>query len=235
MKKKEIALITGGSSGLGKSLANKFLEYKIDICLIARNENKLEVAKKEFEECNYNSKIFILSGNISDEDFVNRIYNFLFRGNYYPKYLINCAGVGEFGNVQKTSKKMINKVFEANLVGLILMCTKAIQYMKFDDCYIINVMSTAALRGKSNETVYCAAKWGARGYTEALKEAVKNTNIHVFGVYPGGMKTDFWNYNDKSKLSKYMNPQYVAEEIFKKVFILKSDIDNIIIERKESI
>ena len=234
--KKPLVIITGGSSGLGKSLANKCIEHKLDVCLIARRKNILEKVKEEFKRMYINPEIFILDGNISDESFVNKLFAFLEEKNYYPKWLINCAGIGKFCKPEATSRKMIDTVFEANLVGLILMCSKALRYMALYECYIINIMSTAALRGKANETVYCAAKWGARGYTEALKIAFKGTKVHVIGVYPGGMNTNFWNDHqyDEFQLKKYLDSEEVAQEIFERIFIEKDETDkDIIIERKK--
>ena len=80
---------------------------------------------------------------------------------------------------------------------------------------IVNIMSTAGLRAKPKETVYCAAKWGARGFTESLKEAVKGTPVNVVGVYPGGMKTEFWSPDcgAVTDSSKFMDPADVADVI----------------------
>ena len=61
-----------------------------------------------------------------------------------------------------------------------------------EELTIVNIMSTSALIGRAEETIYCAAKWGARGYTEALRTELKGTKRNIIAVYPGGMKTDFW-------------------------------------------
>lgn len=235
MKKKPLVLITGGSSGLGKCLASEFLVLKKEICLIARNGNTLQMVKEELENLYPSSKILVMNGSVADEKFVEYIYEMLDSKDYYPEFLINCAGIGRFGKAEIVSERMINSVFEGNLVGLILMCGKALRYMINEECYIINIMSTAALRGKENETVYCAAKWGARGYTEALKNTVKNTKIHVIGVFPGGMNTNFWKNeeNNKKIIQNYMSPNDVAKKIiYELIYKENKNVGNIIIERK---
>ena len=95
------------------------------------------------------------------------------------------------------------------------MSSNAMKYMKEDGGTIVNIMSTAALVGKPNESVYCAAKWGARGFTEAIKTATKGTKIKVIGAYPGGMNTEFWSEDCGARLdtSNFMNPCEVAELI----------------------
>lgn len=235
MEKKPLVIVTGGSSGLGKSVGNEFLKRNKNICLISRNETKLLNVKEEFENKYPNSRILIQVGNISDEIFVKQVYTFISEKNYYPQYLINCAGVGEFGKAEVTSKGMIEKVFEGNLVGLILMCTGALPYMKSNRLgYIINIMSTAALYGKENETVYCAAKWGARGYTESLKKDLITSPIQVVGVYPGGMRTNFWEGKTycKDKVINFMDPDKVAQLLVQKI-VNEENFTDIILERKK--
>lgn len=82
---------------------------------------------------------------------------------------------------------------------------------------IINIMSSAALKGNKHETLYCAAKWGERGYTESLKAEYKGTSVKIMGVYPGGMNTEFWknsrDYVSEEKSNSFMTPKDVAKII----------------------
>lgn len=107
--------------------------------------------------------------------------------------------------------------------------------MKVHGGKIVNILSTAALRGNVNESLYCAAKWGARGYTESLKATYKNTNIKVVSVCQGGMNTGFWdenrNYVPKEKSNGWMNPKDVAKTIFDNITNEKLNVSEIVIER----
>jgi len=98
-------------------------------------------------------------------------------------------------------------------------------------------MSTAALKGNKNETVYCSAKWGERGYTEALKAEYKGTSVKVFGVYPGGMNTEFWNdsrdYVSEEKAKSFMNPSDVAKVILDNISYDSLKVSDITIERND--
>lgn len=91
-------------------------------------------------------------------------------------------------------------------------------------CYYDNwwrKMSSAALRGNKQEAVYCATKWGERGYTKSLKTAYKGTSVKVIGVYPGGMNTNFYqnsrDYVSIEKSNSFMNPEDVAKVIIDNV------------------
>ena len=208
---KNIAVVTGGATGLGYCLTEELLKRGHDVCMIGRRENKLAEAKDALTS-QYGDKIQYIVGTISDEDFVTNLYASFEQKEEQVQYLFNCAGTGQFGPVENNTRKMIDIALDASLIGLMLMSSSAVNHMKEAGGMIINIMSTAALKGKPGETVYCAAKWGARGFTEALREAVKGTKTKVVSVYPGGMATEFWSpeCGIDMNTSKFMKPAEVA-------------------------
>ena len=123
--------------------------------------------------------------------------------------LVNAAGVGIFGPAGSYGEKDIDLVLDANLKATIVFCDALFQRFKEHGGTIVNVLSTAALVGKPNESVYCAAKWGARGYTEALRAEAKGTKARVISVAPGGMDTPFW----PERRPDFMDPKEVAAVI----------------------
>ena len=97
-------------------------------------------------------------------------------------------------------------------------------------------MSSAALRGNKQEAVYCATKWGEKGYTESLKVAYKGTSVKIIGVYPGGINTDFYknsrDYVSEEKQNSLMNPKDVADTILNNILSTANlTVADIIIER----
>lgn len=82
---------------------------------------------------------------------------------------------------------------------------------------IAQIMSTAATRGNANESVYCATKWGEKGYTKSLQAAYKGTSVKVVAVYPGGIDTAFYrdsrDYVSEAKQHTFMQPGPLAEVI----------------------
>lgn len=104
---------------------------------------------------------------------------------------------------------------------MILFSGKTLKVKEEKDLKIVNIMSSAALRGNKQEAVYCATKWGERGYTESLKVAYKGTSVKVIGVYPGGINTDFYknsrDYVSQEKQNTFMNPVDVAKTILDNV------------------
>ena len=211
---KEIVIITGGASGLGLALVKQFIEKNYFVCNIDRNFEMMETLDNTYKN---NYKGFI--GDISDSKFVKDTIDEISKlGNI--KILINNAGEPSFKLPKDYEKDDIDKCFKG-LQGMILFSTETLKVREEKDLKIVNIMSSAALRGNKQEAVYCATKWGERGYTESLKVAYKGTSVKVIGVYPGGINTEFYkdsrDYVSKEKQSTFMKPEDVAKTIIDNV------------------
>lgn len=225
----KILIITGGTSGLGLELIRDAISRGYYVCNLARNKEKMANLDSEFTE---NYKGFI--GDVTDDEFIkNSIAEVSKLGNI--SCLINCAEKAYF---KKAPLYEANEVDNSlmGLKGMILCSTEVLKAKEEQDLKIVNIMSSAALKGNKNETVYCAAKWGERGYTEALKAEYKGTSVKVIGVYPGGMNTNFWNENrdyvSEEKASTFMNPTDVAKVILDNISYDNLNVADIVIERK---
>ena len=232
------ALITGGSSGLGFELAKFLIKQNIDVCIVGRDQAKLDKAKAELEKSGDKAKLLPCRANIGNETEVTNLFSFMTENGFQPSLVFNNAGVGRFGDPAEISSKTIEDAFEANLIGLILVSTYALRNFPSDTGgIIVNIMSTASLVGRAKESVYCAAKWGARGFTEALKAATKGSNIKVIAVYPGGMNTPFWSEECglSPNVEKFMSPSEVAQKLVKIILEIDSSvITDLTINRNES-
>ena len=177
------AIVTGGTSGLGLEIASLLRARGTRVIAVSRRDggdaSKRETALRAIEE----------AGDVD--------------------LLVNCAGVGIYGAVGSYDDEAIARTIDANLVATIMFCELLAPRFMRDGGTIVNVLSTAALVGKPNETIYCAAKWGARGYTEALRAEAKGTKLRVISAAPGGMNTPFW----PEKRENFMDPKDVAAVI----------------------
>ena len=226
---KGIVIITGGASGLGLELLKQFIKKDYFVCNIDRDFEKMKVLNNTYKD---NYKGFI--GDIPDSEFVKNVINEISNlGNI--KILINNAGEPSFKLPTKYEKEDIDKCFKG-LQGMILFSTEVLKVKEEKDLKIVNIMSSAALRGNKQEAVYCATKWGERGYTESLKVAYKGTSVKVIGVYPGGINTEFYknsrDYVSEEKQSTFMKPCDVAKTIIDNITNdTNLTIADIIIER----
>ena len=223
----KIMIITGATSGLGKEILKEAINRGYFVCNLARNKEKMADLENEYKE---NYKGFV--GDVTDAEFVkSSIKEISQLGDIYC--LINCAEKACF----KKATDYVAEDIDMSLMGLkgMILCSTEVLKVKEENLKIINIMSTAALKGNKNETVYCSAKWGQRGYTEALKAEYKGTSVKVIGVYPGGMNTGFWDesrdYVSEEKAKSFMNPNDVANVILDNIAYENLKVSDIIIER----
>lgn len=209
------AVVTGGSSGLGLSIATRLAAQGRSVCIVSRNQERLDRALAQLVRKGNNHHL-AFCGNIADEDAVCALFSRLENEFGTVDLVFNVAGIGRFGNAAEINRAVVDEVLEANLIGLILMSSHAFRTMSAaGGGAIVNIISTAALTGRPKESVYCAAKWGARGFTEALRAAAKGTQVRVLSVFPGGMKTAFWSpeCGTSPDTSSFMDADDVARRI----------------------
>jgi NAD(P)-dependent dehydrogenase (short-subunit alcohol dehydrogenase family) len=202
-----VAIVTGGTSGLGAAIAEKLRERGMQVVTVSRREEADVI------------------GDASHEDTVSRaVAHAESLGDI--TLLVNCAGVGIFGAAGSYDEADVRRVIDANLIAMILFCDELFPRFTRDGGTIVNVLSTAALVAKTNESVYCAAKWGARGYTDVLKAEAKGTNARVISVAPGGMQTPFWSHEREG----FMDPASIAR-IIVDALDAPANVNSIVIER----
>jgi NAD(P)-dependent dehydrogenase (short-subunit alcohol dehydrogenase family) len=172
-----VAIVTGASTGLGRAIA-EILSERMPVVGVSRRAP-------------VDAPFAHIAGDASNSATAARA---IAEGERLGEIdlLVNCAGAGIFGPAGSYDDEAIARVLGANLVSTIVFCNALFPRFRERGGTIVNVLSTAALAGKPNESVYCAAKWGARGYTEALKAEAKGTKARVVSVAPGGMNTPFW-------------------------------------------
>ena len=231
----KISVISGGASGLGLEIAELLVKSGKKVLILGRNSNKLAEASKKLNKSAINNSTETLTCNIGKEEDIKKVGDYLSKNMLSVEYLFNNAGMGFFTKADSSTSAMIDTVFEANLKGMILLTSEILKITPEDEeLTIVNIMSTSALLGRAEETIYCAAKWGARGYTEALRIELKGTKRNIIAVYPGGMRTDFWKIPGQNRdISSFMDPAEVATKIVNAVIVTdKMLVTDITINRK---
>lgn len=185
-----VAIVTGGTSGLGAAIAALLRERGMQVVTVSRRDGA-DVA-----------------GDASHEDTVARaVAHAESLGDI--TLLVNCAGKGIFGPAGSYDETDVRTVIDANLVAMILFCDELFPRFTLEGGTIVNILSSAALVAKPRESVYCAAKWGARGYTEVLQAEARGTLARVISVAPGGMQTPFWD----DEREGFMDPNAIARVV----------------------
>jgi len=218
---KKISIVSGGSSGLGLAMSDLLLANNKNVIILGRDKNRLSDAVNMLNSKSHEAVAASFRCNIGDEEEIKALGRYIIKNQFVTEYLFNNAGRGLFSMAQNTTSAQIDAVFESNLKGLMLLTTEILRITpEEEELTIVNIMSTSALLGRAEESVYCAAKWGARGYTEALRTELKGKKRNIIAVYPGGMKSPFWNVIEHNRnISGFMEPADVAEKIIKAVLV----------------
>ena len=198
---KPAAIITGASSGIGRSLA-KELSEKYFIYLVSRDIKKLENTKKiihrKKNECE------IITADLTSEKSVKEIYNKISNKNNI-ELLINNAGIAVFNDISQTSVNDWDNTLSINLRGSFLMTKLFVDDFKLKKSgKIVFINSGAGLRPFKDSTAYVTSKYALRGFASALREELREFNIKVISIFPGAVDTPLWNNKNVENIRQEM-------------------------------
>lgn len=225
------ALITGAGKGIGKAIALALAAEGVNVALMARTQQDVDAVAKEAEAAGV--KATAVSADVSDITSVNDAVSKVQETFPAIDILINNAGIGVFGKFMDLEPNAWENVIKVNLMG-VYYTTRAILpgMIAQQSGDIINVSSTAGLRGAASTSAYSASKFAVLGLTESLMQEVRKHNIRVTALTPSTVATDMalgLNLTDGNP-DKVMQPEDIAELIIaqlklnRRVFIKDSGI-----------
>lgn len=184
--KNAVALVTGGSSGIGRAIAQSLAAGGSRVAITGRDETRLAVAARELG-------VHPIHADVSREPDVERTYRELLQKFGDLDILVNNAGVGVFKNLVDFGLQDFESVFATNVTGAMLMAREAAKhFVKKRRGNIVNISSTAGLRGAANGTAYYASKFALRGMTECWRAELRKYNVRVILVNPSEVVTNFF-------------------------------------------
>lgn len=204
------AIVTGASSGIGISFSKKLIEKGATVYGLARRLNKL----KEIRET-LGSQFIPIQMDVTKHSDIHQWVRKTFSTENLPHILINNAGLGIFGNVEKLSVEDWNTMVETNLNGVFYLTHELVPFMKASDEYhhIINIASVAGLLGNPQLTGYNATKFGVRGFSEALFKELRYDKIKVTAMFPGSISTKFFDKVGSETHNNMLQPDDVADTL----------------------
>ena len=183
------ALITGGGRGLGKAVAVALANEGVNVGITGRNEESLKTTVAELEKLGVNAaySVFDVEEMAQVEQGVASIASQL--GSI--DILINNAGVGDFGSFEEMPVETWEKVMKVNLFGVYYVAKATLPYLKQNkEGDIVNVASTAGLKGAPNMSAYCASKAAVISLSQSLMAELRKFNIRVITLTPSTIATD---------------------------------------------
>ena len=182
--KDKCVLVTGSSSGIGYEITSNLLDLGAKVIGIARNHDKSNLENKNY--ITYNC-------DVSVHDKLEILLKQILKNHPQINCLISNAGYGNFGPLENYSTSQINKFLSTNLTSHLVITKHLLPHFKRNKIGdIIFIGSEAGLSGAKNGSLYCTAKFGLKGFSEALSKDVVNNNIRVSIINPGMVRTDFF-------------------------------------------
>jgi 3-oxoacyl-[acyl-carrier protein] reductase len=210
---KGIVWVTGASSGIGRSIARELASSGWRVGLGARGSDRLQAILAELPDSPLHA---CASLDVSRSDSVTRWVEEL-RGRLggVPDVVVNNAGWGVFETVAAMSEADFDQTIDTNLKGLFLVTRAVLPAMlERGTGHFVNVLSVGARVAFPKNAAYNASKFGALGFTEALRAEVRRHGIRVTAVLPGATDTGFWDrLEGEWDRSRMMPPAAVARAV----------------------
>ena len=187
----ETAVITGASSGVGKSLAIQLSDAGYKVVLAARSEDKLNVIAEEIQKMGGNC--LVVPTDVSQPEQINNLKDrTLEYGDVFV--VINNAGLGKFCKIEDVTLEDWNRQLDVNLRATFLVSQAFIPGMKQrKKGTLVFMNSVAGKKGYPYSAAYVASKYGMRGLADSLREELREENIKVISIHPGAVDTPFWD------------------------------------------
>lgn len=185
------ALITGAGRGLGKAIALALAAEGVNLALLARTESDLKVVAALAKEVNADIRISIATADAADLESVTAACSALKAELGKIDILVNNAGTAKFGNFMELGVEEWESMIRTNLLGPYYFIRQVLPDMQAAQSGdIVNISSTAGLKGAPLTSAYSASKFGLIGLSESLMLEVRKSNIRVFTVTPSTIATD---------------------------------------------
>lgn len=219
------AIVTGGSSGIGKATAQLLASLGSNITIIGRDRTRLEAAKVEISsKClDSNQQVITLSADVADRVQATAAINTAIERNGLPNFLINSAGIAHPGYFQELPLEIFEQTMATNYFGT-LYCIKAALPAMQPNSHIVLVSSGAGLIGVYGYSAYSLSKFAVRGLAESLRGELKGLGVGISIIYPPDTDTPQLAEENKTKppatklitaTAKVWSAEAVAKEIVK--------------------
>lgn len=208
----KVALITGATQGIGLAVARALAARGCNLAITGRNKSKLKQAVKELIDVGV--EVLPCICDVRDPESVDSLAIAIEGRFHRVDFLINNAGIAhENSTVEKLDYEAWKEVVDTNLNGLFLVTHTILPLIKSGGA-IVNNLSTAAKRIFPGSSAYNASKHGALGFTDTLREELRERGIRVIAVLPGATDTAIWDtlWPDAPR-KKMMRPETVATAV----------------------
>ncbi|WP_239733736.1 MULTISPECIES: SDR family NAD(P)-dependent oxidoreductase [unclassified Mammaliicoccus] len=183
------AVITGGSKGIGKSIAIALAHEGVNVAIASRNIDTLKATVDELKQ--YDVKVFYKETNIAHQKDVQRFIEDSYHALGSIDIVINNAGIMKNNSFLEVSESEFDQLFETNVKGIYYVLQEALPHLvrqKSGD--VINIASMSGLKASATSSIYSATKYAVIGMTEGIMQEMRKHNIRVSYLTPSAVLTD---------------------------------------------
>jgi NAD(P)-dependent dehydrogenase (short-subunit alcohol dehydrogenase family) len=213
-KNNQIAWITGASKGIGLACAKALASQGMHVVMSSRHRQELIDAVTKIRQDGYDARA--VQCDVSNEEDVDWAIKSIIKAyGQGPDILINNAGISPYYDIEEMTTEIFDSVIATNLTGNFL-CAKAVlpEMIRKGSGTIIQMLSIASVKAFAGGTAYGASKFGALGFTNALREEVRDKGIKVVAVMPGAVETSAWDEQERDAYhSRMMQPEDIAQAV----------------------
>jgi len=208
----KVAVITGGTRGIGLALAQAFSRQGCDLVITGRDAGALKSAGKKLE--GIESRFAALRCDVSKAADVQKLFATIKKRYSKIDVLVNNAGGAHpLVPIEKLPIELWQQVIDTNLTGTFL-CTRAALPLMRAGGTIVNNLSVAAVQPFEGMAAYNASKYGALGFTNVLREELRKKGIRVLALLPGATDTAIWDqFWPEAPREKMLSAETVAEAV----------------------
>jgi 3-oxoacyl-[acyl-carrier protein] reductase len=203
----KVFIVTGGSSGLGKAFAKELVVNLANVVITGRDAEKLKAVAKELG-CR-----FCNADMTKDED-IDEVIAFTLKTFEKIDGVINNAGIGGWAPIEEITREKLREVYEVNVFGAAMMAAKVTPIFKTQNYgTIVNIASTASLKGYKYGTIYSSSKFALRSMSQCWQAELRPHNIRVIQINPSEVPTAFGKDDrvEKEQENNKLSPKEIAD------------------------
>lgn len=208
--KNSIAIVTGGNSGLGKATAETLIQKGATVIITGRDKVKTATVAKEIGAVPFDC-------DVTQDEEIDALYAFIEKEYNRLDILINNAGIGIKKPLVEITREELEKVYQVNVFGAAMVAQGAAKIFKKQQTgNLVNIASTASLKGYPTGSIYASSKFALRGMTQCWQGELRKDNIRVIQINPSEVPTAFGDEENRKERpieENKLTPQEIADTI----------------------
>jgi hypothetical protein len=211
---RKLIVVTGGTKGIGRAIAERFAEAGFNVAVCARKTEELEKLKEALAKKYPSGKFYTMAADMADKKQVDAFAVFIKQIDQPVDVLVNNAGYFIPGSIASEQDGALEDMMNANLYSAYYMTRGLIdQMISRKSGHIFNMCSIASIQAYANGGSYAITKFALLGFSKCLREELKPAGIRVTAILPGATRTASWDGVDLPD-ERFMSAEDVAETVY---------------------